>query len=153
MRTSKQVETALHCCLVLAWAEDRPIPSARLAELFDLPPAYLNKAMQALAHSQIVESVAGAAGGFRLVRPPAAITLMDVVAAIEGRDPLFRCDEIRQHGTAASAQAPTRACGIARAMGRADAAYRRELAAQTIASLMDDAPTAVRRRTLAALRT
>ena len=47
MRMSQGVEWALHCCLNLAWT-GTPVPASRLAALYDLPPAYLNKQLQAL---------------------------------------------------------------------------------------------------------
>ncbi|MFI7420278.1 RrF2 family transcriptional regulator [Nonomuraea sp. NPDC049684] len=143
MRMGEGVEWGLHCCLVLAWLEDEaPLSTGRLAALFELPPVYLKKRLQALVRAGILASVPGAQGGFRLARPPARITLMDVVAAVEGPDEAFRCTEIRQRG--AGAEAPAREfahpCGVAAAMRRAELAWRRELAAQTVADLMDAAP-------------
>ncbi|NUS04126.1 MAG: Rrf2 family transcriptional regulator, partial [Nonomuraea sp.] len=88
-------------------------------------------------------------GGFSLARPPALITLMDVVAAVEGSDEAFRCTEIRQRGagTEAPAREFARPCGVAAAMRRAELAWRRELAAQTIADLMTAAPATAPTRT------
>jgi DNA-binding IscR family transcriptional regulator len=37
------VEWGLHCCLTLAWADEEPVPTAKLAAFFEAPPAYLNK--------------------------------------------------------------------------------------------------------------
>lgn len=39
----------------------------------------------------------GAGGGYRLVRPPAEISVLDVVQALEGNKPLFQCNEIRSN--------------------------------------------------------
>ena len=59
------VEWALHCCLNLAWTGgEQAVPAARLAAFYDLPTAYLNKQMQALAREGIVSSVPGPRGGF-----------------------------------------------------------------------------------------
>ncbi|MCI2419190.1 Rrf2 family transcriptional regulator [Saccharopolyspora sp. K220] len=141
MRMGEGVEWGLHCCLALAWL-DEPVPTARLAAQFDLPPAYLNKRLQALVKAEILTSTPGVRGGFRLARPPEKITLMDVVAALEGPEDAFRCAEIRQRG--AGADAPTsefrKRCGVDVAMRKAELAWRRELAAQTIADLMAAAP-------------
>lgn len=63
---------------------DRAVSAARLAAWHDLPAAYLNKQLQALARAGIVTSTPGPRGGFRLARPLDAISLMDVVAAVEG---------------------------------------------------------------------
>ncbi|MFH9420851.1 RrF2 family transcriptional regulator [Streptomyces sp. NPDC017529] len=150
MRMSEGVEWALHCCVTLAWVgDDRPVPTARLAASFDLPPAYLNKRLQALARAGVLTSTPGARGGFRLARPPERITLMDVVAAIEGTEDAFRCTEIRRQGSGSAA--PARdfrgPCGISTAMRKAELAWRRELAQQTVADLLAGAPASAADRT------
>ncbi|MEZ5343842.1 MAG: Rrf2 family transcriptional regulator [Acidimicrobiales bacterium] len=72
-----------------------------LAELHDVPPAYLTKQLQRLRTAGIVESQPGRAGGYRLARPTADITVLDVVLATEGPERAFRCTEIRQKGPSA----------------------------------------------------
>ncbi|MET9292692.1 Rrf2 family transcriptional regulator [Streptomyces sp. NPDC003077] len=150
MRMSEGVEWGLHCCVILVWlGDDRPVPTAKLAASFDLPPAYLNKRLQALVRAGILHSTPGARGGFQLARPPEKISLMDVVAAIEGPEEAFRCAEIRRQGAGAEAPASTyRApCGIATAMRRAELAWRRELAKQTVAGIAANTPESVVERT------
>jgi Rrf2 family protein len=150
MRMGEGVEWGLHCCLTLAWlADEAPVPTARLAAWFDLPPAYLTKRLQALVRAGILTSTPGARGGFRLGRRPEQITLMDVVTAIEGPEEAFRCTEIRQRGAGLDTPAAEfrRPCGIATAMRKAELAWRRELAGQTVADLMAAAPAAAAERT------
>ncbi|QGZ49776.1 MULTISPECIES: RrF2 family transcriptional regulator [Streptomyces] len=131
---SEGVEWALHSCLNLAWiGPERAVTAARLAAYHELPAAYLNKQLQALSRAGILGSVSGPKGGFRLARPLDRITLMDVVAAIEGPEEAFRCSEIRQQGPGAGpAGTSTAACAIAEAMAKAELAWRRELAARTL---------------------
>ncbi|MFD0166825.1 RrF2 family transcriptional regulator [Streptomyces decoyicus] len=150
MRMSEGVEWGLHCCVTLAWLEgEGPVSTARLAASFELPAAYLNKRLQALVRAGILTSTPGARGGFQLARPPERITLMDVVAAIEGTEDAFRCTEIRQRG--AGAEAPGREsgrpCGISTAMRKAELAWRRELAAQSIADVIATTPASAVERT------
>jgi Rrf2 family protein len=97
----------------------------------------------------VLASVPGAHGGFRLARPPEKITFMDVVAAVEGRENPFHCNEIRQQGAGAGAPAAefAKPCGIVTAMRRAELAWRRELAAQTLADMMASTPRASADRT------
>ncbi|WP_078905039.1 MULTISPECIES: RrF2 family transcriptional regulator [Streptomyces] len=148
---SEGVEWALHSCLNLAWiGPERAVPAARLAAYHELPAAYLNKQLQALARAGIVTSVSGPKGGFRLARGLDRITLMDVVAAVEGPDEAFRCTEIRQQGPGAGpAGAYAAECAIAGAMGRAELAWRRELVSQTLDDVREraelQAPTAPER--------
>jgi Rrf2 family protein len=132
------VEWTLHCCTLLALLpEGAAMPAARLAEFHAVGGTYLAKHLQSLSKAGIVESVPGAKGGYRLARPPAEISLLDVVLAVEGEEPAFRCTEIRRRGPAAiPADGYPKPCGIARAMWRAEDAWRRELAAQTVADLL-----------------
>jgi Rrf2 family protein len=137
---SEGVEWVLHTCTVLATLpSDQALPAAKLAELHDVPPAYLAKHLQATTAAGITRSVAGPRGGYRLAKPPAEITLLDVVLAVDGDDTAFRCTEIRQQGPVAGPPASyRRPCGIARAMWRAEDAWRASLAATTIADLVGE---------------
>ncbi len=150
MRMSEGVEWTLHCCLTLGWLEtDEPVSTAKLAATFDLPPAYLNKRLQALVRAGILTSTPGARGGFLLARPPEKITLMEVVAAIEGSTEAFRCTEIRQRGAGENRppQEFARQCVVTTAIRKAELAWRRELASQTLADIMAAAPGAAVERT------
>ncbi|MGL6065962.1 MAG: Rrf2 family transcriptional regulator, partial [Cetobacterium sp.] len=44
----------------------------------------------------ITKSVSGVKGGYELARSPKDISFWDVVEAVEGKEPLFQCAEIRQ---------------------------------------------------------
>lgn len=138
MKLSDGVEWALHCCTVLALVPaDSALPAAKLAEFHGVPAAYLAKHLQALARAGIVESLPGARGGYRLSRPATDITLLDVVLAVEGTAPAFRCTEIRQRGPASlPAKEYGVPCTITRAMGRAEQAWRESLRSETVADLL-----------------
>ncbi|WP_201766423.1 RrF2 family transcriptional regulator [Litchfieldella anticariensis] len=140
---SEGVEWGLHCCVTLAWLEaGTPVPTARLAAQYELPPPYLSKCLQALVRGGILVSSAGKKGGVRLARPPTEISLLDVVLAIEGSDYAFRCNEIRQRGMGSSAPASDflQPCAIAAAMHEAERGWRKELAKTSLADLASSAP-------------
>lgn len=139
MRISEGVEWSVHCCTVLAvLPPDASLPAARLAEYHDVPAGYLAKHLQALSAAGIIEAQRGPRGGYRLARPPATITVLDVVRAIEGDEPAFRCTEIRQRGPVGGPpEWYPKPCGIARAMWDAEQAWRQVLGERTIADLVD----------------
>lgn len=138
MKLSDGVEWGVHVCTLLAvLPPDSALPAARLAEYHAVPAAYLAKQLQALAGAGVLETVKGPRGGYRLARPPTEITVLDVVEAIDGEEPAFRCTEIRRRGpTAVPAREYKLPCGIHRAFTRADEAWRKELEDTTIASLV-----------------
>jgi Rrf2 family protein len=137
MKMGEGVEWALHCCLNLALlGPEAAVPAARLAAFHDLPAAYLNKQLQALARAGIVASVPGRGGGFRLARDPSRITLMEVVTAIEGSQAAFRCTEVRAQGPSGSWGTAQAMCTIDAAMRKAELAWRHTLAEQTLADIV-----------------
>lgn len=146
MRLSEGVEWALHACTMLAvLPPGTALPASRLAEFHGVPAAYLAKHLQALSAAGILETARGPRGGYRLARPAEAVTLLDVVDAIEGPDPAFRCTEIRRRGPASlPAREYRAACTIARAMWRAEDewrdALRRQSLAEIVAQLARDIP-------------
>lgn len=146
MRLSQGVEWAVHSCTVLASVPaDRALPAAKLAEFHGVPGAYLAKHLQALSAAEIVTSVPGPLGGYRLARTAEEITLLDIVLAVDGDESSFVCTEIRQRGPAGcKATAYPKPCGIARAMWAAEVAWRDALQAQTVAdivaSMFEEAP-------------
>jgi Rrf2 family protein len=148
MKLPEGVEWALHCAWLLTFArEGDAVPARRLAEFYDLPEAYLAKLLKALVRAGLLRATSGPRGGFRLARPPEAITVGEVVEAVEGPGPLFCCTEIRQRGpvplTGAACRKP---CGIAEVMHQAELAWRRELASATIADLVETSGTAAATR-------
>lgn len=67
----------------------QPASVSAIAARQDLPAPYLEKLLIELRRAGIVESVRGAQGGYRLARPPAEISLGEVLEAVgESIDPL-----------------------------------------------------------------
>src|SRR4051812_43999481 len=112
MKLGDGVEQAIHCVAMLAGLPpQRVLAAAALAEFHGVSPSYLLKHLQALSSAGIVAAVPGPAGGYRLARTPSQISLLDIVVAVEGAEPAFRCAEIRQRGPAPLPGKPTRPCG------------------------------------------
>jgi DNA-binding IscR family transcriptional regulator len=66
--------------------------------------------------------------------------VIDAVVPIEGGTSVFECAEIRQRGIGGAGRRFAEPCGVTMAMRRAELAWRRELAAQTIADLLEASP-------------
>lgn len=145
MKLSEGVEQSIHSVLLLSGLQvDGVLPASALAEYHGVSTSYLLKHLQSLASAGILLSVPGPKGGYRLARAPKHITLLDIVLAVEGPEPAFRCSEIRQRGPSPIAahfhKAP---CGINVAMLRAEKAYRAELEKVSIADLSVDPRSAL----------
>ncbi|TIU30087.1 MAG: Rrf2 family transcriptional regulator [Mesorhizobium sp.] len=138
MKLGEGVEAAIHCAAMLAGVEgEATLSGAAMAEAFGLSPSYLLKHLNMLSAARILESVSGPAGGYRLARPAERITLLDIVLAVEGREPAFRCGEIRQRGPVKlDASAYVKPCGINAAMLKAERAYRTALAEAKLSDIV-----------------
>ena len=58
--------------------------SREISDRMAIPPKYLPQVLGDLIRAGLVESVAGPGGGYSLSRPPAEVSLLDVVEAAEG---------------------------------------------------------------------
>lgn len=138
MRLSDGVEWGLHCAALVALVPSgMALPASRLAEYHGVPSAYLAKHLQSLSRAGILQAVPGPRGGYALARPATEITMLDVVEAIDGVESAFQCTEIRRRGpTALPAREYRVPCSVHAVMDRADAAWRDELRAITLADLV-----------------
>lgn len=145
MKLGEGVEQAIHCVVLLSGLPvDGVLPASALAEYHGVSTSYLLKHLQALANAGLLLSVPGPKGGYRLAREPKYISLLDIVLAIEGSEPAFRCSEIRQRGPSPIASHFHKApCGVNVAMLRAEKAYRAELEKVSIADLSADPRSAL----------
>ncbi|KKB76361.1 Rrf2 family transcriptional regulator [Devosia limi DSM 17137] len=143
MKLGEGVEQAIHSTLLLAGLDrDGVLPATALAEFHGVSASYLLKHLQALTNAGILASVPGPKGGYRLARAPAAISLLDIVLALEGSAPAFRCAEIRKQGpNPLDSQFFARPCAVNVAMLRAEQSYRAELRKVSLADLRTDPAT------------
>ena len=63
---------------------DRPTSVKEIAERTHLPQPYLEQILLSVKGAGLVRSKRGVGGGYVLARPPHAITLADIVSAVEG---------------------------------------------------------------------
>ena len=81
---SRSAEYAVRALSLLAIrGEETPVQSREIAERLGLPPQFLSKILRRLTATGLVASQRGRSGGFRLVREPGAISLLDVVMPFE----------------------------------------------------------------------
>ena len=83
MKITAQEEYGLRCLLQLAQADQEAGMSVKeIATREGISPAYVEKLLRLMAKADIIHSVRGIHGGYRLNRRPDAISLRDVVRAL-----------------------------------------------------------------------
>lgn len=106
----------------------KPVRLGEIAERRGMPVQFLEQVFAALRRGEIVRSRRGAAGGYSLARPADEITVLEVVAALDGvPSPADctqgRCDEVDR-------------CGASFVWIEAQQALENVLAATTIGDLL-----------------
>jgi Rrf2 family protein len=85
MRISAKADYAVRAALELAASPDgEPIKGEQLAESQGIPLQFLEHILLELKHARLVRAKRGYKGGYWLDRPPAEITVADVIRAVEG---------------------------------------------------------------------
>ena len=107
---------ARHCGMVR-------VSAAQLAEETGLPPATVQKLVSKLSAAGLLRARRGAGGGLKLARPAAAISLADIVEAVEGPIALTSCVEQGKHDCGMES-----ACTVRPHWGVVNAAVRGALA-------------------------
>jgi Rrf2 family protein len=94
LRLSKKADYALLALRHMAANRDRAAVSAReLAEAYDIPPELLAKVLQKLVRGRLLASHQGIRGGYGLSRPAAAISVADVIQAVDGPLTVTACSD------------------------------------------------------------
>ncbi|MFU8819700.1 MAG: RrF2 family transcriptional regulator [Desulfurivibrio sp.] len=84
MQITRETDYALRSVHYLAQRPGQVCMVEQIAAGIEVPRSFMAKIIQKLAKAGLVESHRGAGGGYNLLRPPAEISLYDVIVAIEG---------------------------------------------------------------------
>lgn len=86
MKVSAKTEYACIAMLELAAAYDVDVPVRirHIAQQHQIPSRFLVQILLQLKGAGLVASTRGAAGGYQLVKPPADVTLGDIMTVMEG---------------------------------------------------------------------
>jgi Rrf2 family protein len=98
MRVTKWGECGILCALHLAKNYgELAIGAAEIAESQGIDLPYTQQILQRLRKGEVIESVRGPKGGYKLQRPPTEITLKDILYAVEGDTFQIICDHAPLH--------------------------------------------------------
>ncbi|HWG84022.1 MAG TPA: Rrf2 family transcriptional regulator [Deinococcales bacterium] len=132
MWISTKAQYGLRALIEIAKAEGSTLALKNVAEKQEISQHYLEQIAAALRRSGFIRSVRGAHGGYRLARPAASITALEVVQAMEGSLAPVSCvddpSSCGHHG----------GCATEGLWRRVDIAVRGVLASTTLADLMTE---------------
>ncbi len=101
-----------------------------LSEETGIPLPTAQKLVSKLSSAGLIESARGAGGGFRLARPPAAISMADIIEAVEGPVAMTCCADDARDDCALESN-----CHVKPHMAHVNNAVRSALDGVTLASL------------------
>lgn len=92
MGISKACDYAI---LIIAYFSTQPKGTIKsksgIANDLSLPEEYLSKILQKLAKTEIIISIKGVKGGYRLKEFPCELTFLDVIESIDGKINIVEC--------------------------------------------------------------
>jgi Rrf2 family cysteine metabolism transcriptional repressor len=119
--------------------EAEPVALAAVAEAELLPLSYLEHLVAKLRQAELVTSVRGAHGGYRLARPASEIAMLDVVEALEGPIAPMECFHSDREGRVLCSHETDgdRACATKLLWTRVQGGVTRALTSTTLAELVE----------------
>ncbi len=133
---SQTIEYALRAMVCLAAEPERPLANREIAAITKVPSAYLSKVLQTLGRHELVVAERGVRGGFRLARPADAITILEVVNAVDPIRRIATCPlGLKAHGK--------RLCPLHGKLDQALAQAEAAFASTTLAGVLAEPTTSV----------
>ena len=85
MKLTRASSYALHAVVHMAnQKKNDPVASHIIAQARGIPDRFLLKVLKPLVSHQVLLSVKGPNGGYRLAKPPNEITMLEIVEAVDG---------------------------------------------------------------------
>ncbi len=139
LRFTKQLDYGLMAMRYIAERQgDATVGVRRIADEFGIPAELLAKVLQRLAKRGLLVGQSGPHGGYRLTLPLTAVTVGQVLRALEGPVAIVSC--MRGHGECAQASG----CTLRKPARKLQAAVTNVLDTMTLADLSDaDVPAAL----------
>ena len=129
LKLSKLSDYATALITAMAGEPARTYNAAELAARAHVSLHTAAKLLKLLAKAQLVESLRGAHGGYKLARGPEKISVADIIAAVEGPIAVTQC---AQHGGGCSIEG---SCATRSNWRLINGAIRRALEAVTLAQM------------------
>ena len=94
MQITRQADYALRAMIYLAQIEpNQRAATSQIADVQRIPPSFLAKIISQLSIAGLIHTSRGARGGVSLARSPEAISVLEVVEAIDGPLMLNECSQ------------------------------------------------------------
>ncbi|MDN7244928.1 RrF2 family transcriptional regulator [Planococcus shenhongbingii] len=136
MHMKTGVEQSVYAILLLNMLPDKAVlPGEAISQQLNASPTYFQKLLRKLVNADLIASVPGVKGGFKLKKKPEEICVYDIYLAIEGRQSLYSPSGIL--GDMLELEQEDACCLLSDLMDEAENAWKSVMKRETIATLAD----------------
>lgn len=137
MQMKTGVEQSVYAFLILNMLPDKAVlPGEAISQQLDASPTYFQKLLRKLVSADLITSVPGVKGGFKLKKKPEDIRVYDIYLAIEGQQSLYTSSGIL-HGMFELEEKDS-CCLLTNLMEEAESSWQSVLKRETVASLYEE---------------
>lgn len=137
MHMKTGVEQSVYAILLLNMLPDKAVlPGEAISQQLGTSATYFQKLLRKLVSADLITSVPGVKGGFKLKKKPEEIRIYDIYIAIEGQQTLYSASGI--FNDMLELQAEDQCCLLTELMEEAESSWKSVLKRETVASMFDD---------------
>lgn len=137
MQMKTGVEQAVYAILLLNMLPDKAVlPGEAISQQLKTSPTYSQKLLRRLVNANLIASVPGVKGGFKLNKKTEDIRIYDIYLAIEGKQSLYSSSGILDDML--ELETDDCCCLLTDLMDEAESAWKTVLKRQTIAMLSNE---------------
>ena len=85
LKISEAASIALHAMIILAKKQNEIVSVKDIANQLEISANHLSKVLQRLVKAELVTSIKGNKGGFRLAKNPGEVNFLEIYEAIDGK--------------------------------------------------------------------
>ncbi|MGE7022837.1 Rrf2 family transcriptional regulator [Solibacillus cecembensis] len=137
MQMKTGVEQSVYAILILNMLPDKAVlPGEVISQQLDASPTYFQKLLRKLVSADLITSVPGVKGGFKLKKKPEDIRVYDIYLAIEGQQSLYTSSGILHDMF--ELEEEDSCCLLTNLMEEAESSWQSVLKRETVASLYEE---------------
>lgn len=137
MQMKTGVEQSVYAIMMLHLLPDKAVlPGEAISQQLGASPSYFQKLLRKLVNANLIISVPGVKGGFKLLQKAEQICVYDIYIAIEGQQSLFTASGVLHD--LLKLEKDTGNCLLTDIMSEAESSWKLVLQRETIASLYED---------------
>lgn len=133
MQMKTGVEQSVYAILILNMLPDKAVlPGEAISQQLGASPTYFQKLLRKLVSADLITSVPGVKGGFKLKKKPEDIRVYDIYLAIEGQQSLYSSSGVLHDMLELEGDC---CCLLTNLMEEAESSWKSVLKRETVASL------------------